>query len=86
MAVKVLDGPLPGLGRSEAAFDAVVVLPEVEKAAGKWCEIAAYKTPQSARSCAAYYRRACDDRFEFASRTVDGKGVLYARLRTEAKA
>ena len=83
MAFKVLDGPPPGVGRGVMVFD-VDVLPRVASAAGKWCEIATYKSASSAGSCASHYRGKYGDRFEFASRTVDGKGVLYARLRTES--
>jgi len=85
MAVKVLNGPLPGQGRSVAIFKPAEALPQVAKAAGKWCEVGVYKSPMSACSRAVRVRADYGDRFEFASRTVDGKGVLYARLRTEAK-
>lgn len=55
-------------------------------APGEWVRVAAYATAVCANRSASRIRREYDPdgRFEFASRTVDGKGVLYARLRTES--
>lgn len=83
MAVKVLNGPLPGTGRSPTVFKPTETLPLVAKAGGKWCEVGVYKSTRTACSRAVRCRSVHGERYEFASRAIDGKGVLFARLRTE---
>lgn len=52
---------------------------------GEWVRVAEYATRVSANRSSYRIRKQHDaaGRFQFASRTIDGRGVLYARLRTE---
>lgn len=63
----------------------LATLVAVEKGGGKWMRVAEYDEPLTARTMGTSVRKRYDaaGRFEFTARTVDGKGVLYARLRTE---
>jgi hypothetical protein len=63
------------------------ILAAVEAGRGAWFRAREYATPGTAGSMALVVRKRYDreGRFEFAARTVGGKGVLYARLRTGAK-
>lgn len=51
---------------------------------GSWVRVGEFKNANSAGAAArTAVQRHDDGRFEFTSRTIDGVGVLYARLRTE---
>ena len=62
-----------------AALDAV------EKGRGKWMRVAEYDAPLTARTVGSSVRKKYDPagRFQFTARAIDGRGVLYARLRVE---
>jgi hypothetical protein len=63
------------------------ILAKVAAGKGEWFRVREYATTNTATSSACLVRKRYDreGRFEFAARTVAGRGVLYARLRTEAK-
>jgi hypothetical protein len=63
------------------------ILAAVEAAKGEWCRAREYATRRTAGSMAVVVRKRYDPagRYEFTSRKVGGKGVLYARLKVEGK-
>jgi hypothetical protein len=63
------------------------ILTAVAAGRGEWFRVRVYRTTGTAASAACLVRKRYDaaGRFEFTSRTVDGKGVLYARLKAGAK-
>ena len=64
------------------------ILAKVEAGGVEWFRIGEYASQSSASSTGNIVssRLGVRDRFEFTSRTIDGRGVLYARLRTGGKA
>lgn len=76
--------PSPRFRRAQGWGVLPQVLADVERLGGEWAEIGHYTTVQGAGSMAYRVRRRYDPdgRYEFTARTVDGRGVLYARLRT----
>lgn len=83
--VKVLEGSPPPCKSNRNAPTAS--LPAVRAAGGKWCQIAEYPARHTAGQVAYMLRNRLNvgDRFEFVSRTVGDKGVVYARLKVEGK-
>lgn len=62
------------------------VLEQVAAFGGEWARVAEYPNTQAASTTAGTVRAKYDPagRFEFTSRKVGNKGVLYARLRMGA--
>jgi hypothetical protein len=76
---------LRGGGHGNAAWPGV--LEQVAEQGGAWVRVAEYATISAASSTANQVRVKYDPagRFEIVSRTVGGKGVVFARLKVEAK-
>lgn len=83
------DPPTPTNRRKAEMVDWPAVLEEVAAKRGqrgKWFRVAEYDRPETAKSSAVHAgrRHNADGRFEFATRNVNGVGVVWVRLRAEA--
>jgi hypothetical protein len=79
------EDPPASRGRGLNSVNWSEALAKVAAGRGKWFRIAEYANIPSAGKLASYARTRFnrDGRFEIVSRTVDGMGVVYARLVTK---
>lgn len=74
--------PPPPRGRRPETTDWVATLALVAKGRGRWFRVGDY-SPTVGKATATHVRKVHDrdGRFEIVSRTVNGRGVIYARLK-----
>jgi hypothetical protein len=79
------EDPPGSRGRGLHSVKWAEVLSQVSAGGGEWFRVAEYPNRHSARCVARYARDRFDPdgRYEIVSRTVDGLGVVYARLVTK---